>query len=83
MRLIIILPQMSPDEGFSKKWYSTPLEYSGDTMLMPVPASYNDITTDSKLRKTHFKIYITGSWTKCQKNQPCDVIRMRDYSSLF
>ncbi len=49
---------MSPDEGFTKKWYSSPLEYSGDTMLMPVPASYNDITTDSKLRKTHFKFIL-------------------------
>lgn len=35
------------NEGFSQKWFSRPLP---DTILMPVPASYNDITQDASLR---------------------------------
>ncbi|HBG28571.1 MAG: beta-glucuronidase [Planctomycetes bacterium GWF2_41_51] len=35
------------NEGFVKKWFSQPL---GNTMEMPVPASYNDITQDKYIR---------------------------------
>ena len=35
------------DEGFTKEWYSGPLEGSID---MPVPSSYNDITQDLSIR---------------------------------
>ncbi|CAC5378346.1 uidA [Mytilus coruscus] len=43
---------MSPtrNEGFLKKWYTQPLSQTGDVIPMPVPASYNDITQDRKLR---------------------------------
>ncbi len=34
-------------QGFDEKWYDRPLT---DWMEMPVPASYNDITTDKSLR---------------------------------
>lgn len=34
-------------QGFEEKWYENPLEGVID---MPVPASYNDITTDAELR---------------------------------
>ena len=34
-------------QGFDEKWYERPLT---DWMEMPVPASYNDITTDKSLR---------------------------------
>ena len=26
---------------------------------------------------------LSRSWTKCLKNQPCDVIKMRNYPSIF
>lgn len=35
-------------EGFENKWFLEPL---ADTVEMPVPASYNDITTDNELRR--------------------------------
>lgn len=35
------------EEGFTNKWYETGLE---NTIEMPVPASYNDITANRKLR---------------------------------
>ena len=36
--------------GFDEKWWEKPLSSSGDTMKMPVPSSFNDITQDAKLR---------------------------------
>lgn len=35
------------EEGFQEKWYEKPLT---DTIEMPVPSSYNDVTTDASLR---------------------------------
>jgi len=35
------------EEGFAKRWFDAPLR---DPILMPVPASYNDITQDVTLR---------------------------------
>ncbi|XP_048750857.2 beta-glucuronidase-like [Ostrea edulis] len=37
-------------QGFTDKWYSRPLKKSGPVMLMPVPASYNDITQSKEIR---------------------------------
>ena len=34
-------------QGFEEKWFEKPLE---DVIDMPVPSSYNDITTDQELR---------------------------------
>uniref|UniRef100_H3BHV9 Beta-glucuronidase n=2 Tax=Latimeria chalumnae TaxID=7897 RepID=H3BHV9_LATCH len=38
------------DQGFQQQWYSRPLRESGPIIDMPVPASFNDITQDAKLR---------------------------------
>jgi beta-glucuronidase len=35
------------NEGYEKKWYESGLD---DTIMMPVPASYNDITQDVSIR---------------------------------
>lgn len=35
------------NEGLEKEWFKEPLK---DTILMPVPSSYNDITQDPKIR---------------------------------
>ncbi|SHN34941.1 beta-glucuronidase [Gracilibacillus kekensis] len=35
------------NEGFEKRWYENPL---ADTIEMPVPSSYNDLTTDTAIR---------------------------------
>ena len=55
-------PKDDPDIGFRESWYSAPLQaivnhrhlrinsrllQGDDVLLMPVPSSYNDITTDS------------------------------------
>ncbi|KAM6969731.1 beta-glucuronidase [Aplochiton taeniatus] len=36
--------------GFEKAWYKSRIAESGPVIDMPVPASYNDITQDAKLR---------------------------------
>ncbi|XP_067866403.1 beta-glucuronidase isoform X2 [Heterodontus francisci] len=38
------------NRGFEEKWYQQPLRKTGPVIDMPVPASYNDITQDHKLR---------------------------------
>lgn len=35
------------NEGYSEKWYEGKLE---DSIIMPVPASYNDVTVDASIR---------------------------------
>lgn len=53
------------NEGYDQKWYESKLE---DTILMPVPSSYNDITQDATIRdhigdvwyETEF--YIPSAW---------------------
>ncbi|MBC7319550.1 beta galactosidase jelly roll domain-containing protein, partial [bacterium] len=35
------------NEGLERKWFKEPLK---DTILMPVPSSYNDITQDPQIR---------------------------------
>ncbi|XP_070591166.1 beta-glucuronidase [Erythrolamprus reginae] len=39
------------DAGFVEQWYRRPLRQTGPVIDMPVPASFNDITQDPKLRK--------------------------------
>ncbi|KAL7987059.1 hypothetical protein Chor_005978 [Crotalus horridus] len=38
------------DAGFLEQWYRRPLRQTGPVMDMPVPASFNDITQNPKLR---------------------------------
>lgn len=53
------------NKGYEEKWYSRPLE---EAIMMPVPASYNDITQDIRIRD-HIgdvwyekKFYISKLW---------------------
>uniref|UniRef100_A0A1B0CV53 Beta-glucuronidase n=4 Tax=Lutzomyia longipalpis TaxID=7200 RepID=A0A1B0CV53_LUTLO len=39
-----------PAKGIEEKWYERDLSKAGPTIPMPVPASYNDVTTNSSLR---------------------------------
>ncbi|XP_063154587.1 beta-glucuronidase isoform X1 [Candoia aspera] len=39
------------DAGFVEQWYKRPLQQTGPVMDMPVPASFNEITQDPKLRR--------------------------------
>uniref|UniRef100_A0A0A9WBL9 Beta-glucuronidase n=1 Tax=Lygus hesperus TaxID=30085 RepID=A0A0A9WBL9_LYGHE len=45
-----ISPDNQPDIGFSEEWWNTDFSQDLDAMDMPVPSSYNDITTDSAIR---------------------------------
>ncbi|XP_034994652.1 beta-glucuronidase [Zootoca vivipara] len=45
------------DAGFVEGWYKKPLSQSGPVIDMPVPASFNEITQDPKLRQ-----YIGWVW---------------------
>ena len=38
------------NQSFREQWWEKPLHASGHVIDMPVPASYNDITQDSKIR---------------------------------
>ena len=44
------------EQGFEEKWYEKPLSNFID---MPVPASYNDITTDKAVSYTHLTLPTT------------------------
>ncbi|XP_067936810.1 beta-glucuronidase-like [Watersipora subatra] len=58
----------SRNQGFDEEWFLASLRKSGPVIPMPVPASYNDITTDHKLRdfigwvwyETEF--YVSKDW---------------------
>ena len=58
------------EEGFEEKWYEKPLSNFID---MPVPASYNDITTDKELRDHVGWVWyetdavIPRAWTRDQR----------------
>ena len=43
-------PSLEPNKGFDETWYSQRLWKTGETIDMPIPASYNDLTTDASLR---------------------------------
>ncbi len=51
-------------QGVDEKWYENPLK---DTIEMPVPASYNDITTDKSLRD-----HIGWVWYEREFSVPSD-----------
>lgn len=42
--------QDKPMQGVKEKWFLKDLKDVGNAIVMPVPASYNDITEDSSLR---------------------------------
>lgn len=56
-------------QGMDEKWYESPLE---DSILMPVPASYNDITTDKSLRD-----HIGWVWYEREFSVPTDWVDKR------
>nr|CAD7394812.1 unnamed protein product [Timema cristinae] len=43
-------PESDPLVGFREHWYNKELRQTGETIPMPVPASYNDITQDKAIR---------------------------------
>lgn len=45
-------PQLDPEKGFDEKWYSSQEAWKPSEVVldMPVPSSYNDITTSSQIR---------------------------------
>jgi len=51
-----LAPRLDPDLGFREKWYNQSLDKScldcgtEEVMPMPVPSSYNDITTNASIR---------------------------------
>lgn len=65
--------QTNPTEGVREGWYKNDLATSRPTIPMPVPASYNDITTDQALRD-HVgtvwydrKFFVPRSWQQGQR----------------
>lgn len=56
-------------QGMDEKWYESPLK---DTIPMPVPASYNDITTDKSLRD-----HIGWVWYEREFSVPTDWVDKR------
>uniref|UniRef100_T1J7V1 Beta-glucuronidase n=1 Tax=Strigamia maritima TaxID=126957 RepID=T1J7V1_STRMM len=45
-----ITPLYDQEKGFREKWYSVPLEQTGEIIPMPVPSSFNDITQNRTIR---------------------------------
>lgn len=65
--------QTNSTEGLREKWYETDLSKVRTTIQMPVPASYNDITTERSLRD-HVgtvwydrKFFVPRSWSQEQR----------------
>jgi beta-glucuronidase len=62
----------NPSQGLREKWFLKDLEESVDTIDMPVPSSYNDITEDETLRDHvgtvwyERKFFVPKSWTSQQ-----------------
>ncbi|XP_037821334.1 beta-glucuronidase isoform X1 [Lucilia sericata] len=63
----------NPTQGIRDKWYTDDLSRVQETIPMPVPASYNDITTESALRD-HVgtvwydrKFFVPKSWSNQQR----------------
>ncbi|KAI8035893.1 hypothetical protein M5D96_011324 [Drosophila gunungcola] len=64
--------QANPTQGVRDEWYAKELSQSKPTIPMPVPASYNDITTDNL--RDHVgtvwydrKFFVPRSWAKDQR----------------
>ena len=49
------------DEGFEQRWYARPLQ--GEVHRMPVPASYNDVTPNAKIRQHVGKVWYERDFT--------------------
>ena len=52
-----VSPPGDPDAGFRDEWFSRRLADSGETVTMPVPCSFNDISTDDEIR-----YYVGWAW---------------------
>ena len=52
-----VSPAGDPDAGFREAWYLRRLADSGTTVAMPVPCSFNDITTEDEVR-----YYVGWAW---------------------
>merc|ERR1712130_74158 len=50
-------PKLDQEAGFRESWFNEPLSNLDDVHEMPVPASYNDITTNSTIRD-----YVGWAW---------------------
>lgn len=61
-----------PSEGIDKRWFTKDLSEVGNTIPMPVPASYNDLGEDSDLRDHvgtvwyERKFFVAKSWEQNQ-----------------
>merc|ERR1711892_1416114 len=53
----LLSAKMDQEAGFRDSWFSKPLRECGNVIPMPVPASYNDITTNSTIRD-----YVGWAW---------------------
>ena len=49
-------PKLDQEAGFRDSWFNEPLSNLDDVHEMPVPASYNEITTNSTIRDRDGKI---------------------------
>ncbi|XP_050322534.1 beta-glucuronidase isoform X1 [Bactrocera neohumeralis] len=65
--------EANPTQGVRDKWFNDDLSKVKDVIPMPVPASYNDITTDKAIRD-HVgtvwydrKFFVPRSWAKDQR----------------
>ncbi|XP_015374488.1 PREDICTED: beta-glucuronidase-like isoform X2 [Diuraphis noxia] len=60
--------------GFNEKWYAKRFETLGDYWKMPVPSSYNDVSTNSTIRDYvgwswyQYEFYVPKRWTDDQLN---------------
>jgi len=54
-------PKLDQEAGFRDSWFNEPLSNLDDVHEMPVPASYNDITTNSTIRD-----YVGWAWYDTQ-----------------
>ncbi|BES95637.1 beta-glucuronidase [Nesidiocoris tenuis] len=43
-------PPDQPNKGFDEEWWNSDFRYESDAIDMPVPSSFNDITTDHDVR---------------------------------
>ena len=68
-------PSLEPNLGFDLKWYENVTMWNSDLAVrdMPVPSSYNDISTESNLRDFvgwvwyYRKFYVSNSWSTDKK----------------
>ena len=67
-------PKSDSVQAYKEKWFSKELKESGGTTIpMPVPASYNDITTFKEIRDFigvvwyDRKFFVPGSWSENQR----------------